>query len=99
MQKFDLPSFDACRMENAYGAADPELGPVPVPGSEVAGNKLNEDGMRGPLLPIKKKPGNLRILFLGDSTCWGIGVKILTVKSNTYWEPFRDIVPINPGLC
>jgi lysophospholipase L1-like esterase len=76
MQKFDLPSFDACRMENAYGAADPELGPVPVPGSEVAGNKLNEDGMRGPLLPIKKKPGNFRILFLGDSTCWGIGVKL-----------------------
>lgn len=76
MRKFDLPSFDACRMGHDYGAADPELGFAPIPGSEVAGNKLNEHGMRGPLLPIKKKPGNFRILFLGDSTCWGLGVKL-----------------------
>ncbi len=76
MHKFDAPHFDACNMGHDYGAADPELGFAPVPGSKVAGNKLNEHGMRGPLLPIKKKPGNFRILFLGDSTCWGLGVKL-----------------------
>ncbi len=69
MQKFDLPSFDACKMGHDYGVADPELGFAPIPGSEIGENKLNEHGMRGPLLPIKKKPGNFRILFLGGSTC------------------------------
>ena len=62
-------------MGHDYGAADPELGFAPIPSSEVAGNKLNEHGMRGPLLPIKKNSGNFRILFIGDSTCWGLGVK------------------------
>ncbi len=76
MHKFDLSSFDVCKMSHDYEVADLELGFAPIPGSEIGGNKLNEHGMRGPLLPIKKKPGNFRILFLGDSTCWGLGVKL-----------------------
>ena len=76
MHIIDLPSFDACKMGHDYGAADPELGYAPIPNSEVSGNKLNEHGMRGPLLPIKKNSGHFRILFIGDSTCWGLGVKL-----------------------
>jgi|TARA_B100001964_G_scaffold130571_1_gene144314 lysophospholipase L1-like esterase len=76
MRKLDLPSFDACKMSPDYGATDPELGFAPIPGSEVAGSILNELGLRGTALPTEKAPDHFRILFLGDSTCWGLGVKI-----------------------
>lgn len=77
MHKFDVPHFDACNMGHDYGDADPELGFAPVPGSEVAGFKLNKHGLRGPLLSTKKTPGRFRILYIGDSTCWGLGVKLV----------------------
>ena len=77
MHKFNVPHFDACDMGHDYGAADPELGFAPVPGSEVAGFKLNKLGLKGPLLSTKKSPGHFRILYIGDSTCWGLGVKLV----------------------
>ncbi len=76
MRKLDLPGFDACKMSHDYGTADPELGFAPVPGSEVAGSRLNELGLRGPALLTEKASRHFRILFMGDSTCWGLGVKI-----------------------
>ncbi|MFQ5964754.1 MAG: SGNH/GDSL hydrolase family protein [Candidatus Scalinduaceae bacterium] len=76
MTQFDLPNFDACVMDNNYAAADPKLGFVAVPGSEIAGFKVNKHGLRGPVLPVKKAPGHFRILFIGDSTCWGLGVQL-----------------------
>ena len=75
MRKFDLPRFDACKMDHDYGTADPELGFAPIPGSEVAGFKLNKYGLKG-ALPTEKSPGHFRILYMGDSTCWGLGVKL-----------------------
>ncbi len=76
MIQFNLPHFDACKMGHDYGAADPELGFAPIPGSEVAGFKLNEHGLKGPVLSTEKTPGHFRILYIGDSTCWGLGVKL-----------------------
>ena len=76
MRKLDLPSFDACDMNNDYATADPVLGFAPVPGSEVGGFRLNEQGLRGPALPAEKAPGNFRILYIGDSTCWGLSIKL-----------------------
>jgi lysophospholipase L1-like esterase len=37
--------------------------------------RTNAIGLRGPLLPEVRTPGVLRILYIGDSTCWGLGVE------------------------
>ncbi|MCH8147278.1 MAG: hypothetical protein IH987_04685 [Planctomycetes bacterium] len=34
--------------------------------------KINAHGLRGPLVPLEKKPGERRILFLGDSIAFGL---------------------------
>ncbi len=72
----DLPRFDACEATADYAVADPELGFRGAAGGEVAGVVLNPLGLRGPL-PSRPKPENVRrLLFLGDSTCWGLGVSL-----------------------
>lgn len=38
------------------------------------GIKLNDRGMRGPLIPWDKAPGERRVLILGDSVAFGFGV-------------------------
>jgi len=76
MRRLDLPKFDACVMGSDYSIADPELGFVSVPNGMVGEVKLNKRGLRGSVLPIEKNPGHFRILFIGDSTCWGFGVQL-----------------------
>jgi lysophospholipase L1-like esterase len=76
LRALELPRFDACEATAAYAVADPELGFRGAAGTEVAGVTLNQLGLRGPL-PTQPKPvGVRRILFLGDSTCWGLGVAL-----------------------
>jgi lysophospholipase L1-like esterase len=44
---------------------------------EISGDvvyAINEDGYRGPRLPVSKPPGVLRVLVLGDSLAFGYGV-------------------------
>ncbi len=76
MRALDLPRFDACQATADYAIPDPELGFRGAPGGEVAGVRLNERGWRGALLASPKPPGEHRILFVGDSTCWGLGVDL-----------------------
>jgi len=54
---------------------DPVVGYYPAPNQNITrrGRKVitNRFGMRAPDYPAEKKPGNFRILMLGDSTLWG----------------------------
>jgi len=71
------------------------------------GVKLNEHGMRGPLIPREKTPGERRVLILGDSVAFGIGVPYeqcfdpLTVK-RLQGEGFNHVTLVNlsvPGYA
>jgi lysophospholipase L1-like esterase len=76
LRQLDLPRFDACSVTPDWAMPDPELGFAAPPGGSVAGYRLNERGLRGPVLSPAKPTGHLRILFIGDSTCWGLGVPL-----------------------
>lgn len=76
LRALDLPHFDACDTTADYAIRDPELGFRGGPGDLVAGVRLNEQGWRGPPLAAPKPEGERRILFLGDSTCWGLRVEL-----------------------
>lgn len=74
-----LPGFDACwQVAEPFWQAepDPELGWLYRPGAEVALALVNERGMRGPVLPAARAAGRERLLFVGDSTCFGIWVAL-----------------------
>ena len=75
LRALDLPALDACDTTADYAIPDPVLGFRGAPNGTVAGVRLNAQGMRGPVLG-EKSPGETRILFLGDSTCWGLGVPL-----------------------
>lgn len=48
------------------------------PGAPVfqwAEERLNAAGFRGPLVPVARTPGVLRVATLGDSSCFGVGVR------------------------
>ncbi len=74
-RKLDFPFFDGCfvRQDESW-REDPELGFGYVPGSEVRGARINARGLRGPLVAERKPADTVRILFIGDSTCFGLGV-------------------------
>jgi lysophospholipase L1-like esterase len=76
LRALDWPAFDACDTTADYAIADPRLGFRGAPGAEVAGVRLNAHGWRGPALSRDKPPGEKRVLFLGDSTAWGLGVDL-----------------------
>lgn len=46
----------------------------PRPGAEIFGDRINDDGYRGPRAALTKPPGRLRIATLGDSTTFGFGL-------------------------
>jgi hypothetical protein len=37
--------------------------------------KINSRGLRGPVIPYERTPGQLRLLFIGDSIAFGYGVR------------------------
>jgi lysophospholipase L1-like esterase len=76
LRGLDLPKFDACLRKLQIGIPDPELGFITAPGNTVANFTMNEVGLRGPALPKEKPSGHYRVLFIGDSTCWGLGVPL-----------------------
>jgi lysophospholipase L1-like esterase len=70
------PRFDACyHVEHDFYVPDPELGYGFRPGADVEGAIVNAIGLRGPVLPAEKRPGVLRVLTVGDSSAWGLGVR------------------------
>lgn len=79
LRALDLPDFDACwfvKEDFWQPEPDPELGWLYIPGSEVVGAIINERGLRGPVLPERKPAGHTRLLFIGDSTAFGLGVSL-----------------------
>jgi lysophospholipase L1-like esterase len=78
LRVLDLPGFDACWYPREFWQPepDPELGWLFQPGSRIGDATINERGMRGPVLPREKLPGHYRILFVGDSTCFGLGIPL-----------------------
>ena len=70
----DLPRFDACEATADYAVADAELGFRGAAGGAVGEVVLNSMGLRGPLPSSPRFADTRRLLFLGDSTCWGLGV-------------------------
>lgn len=89
MRLFGLPRFDACwqfslagrdpalrALYGSYWLLDPELGWRFKPDSTVELATINEQGFRGPVLSPERRPGSTRLLFIGDSTCFGLGVSL-----------------------
>lgn len=79
LRALDLPRFDACwQVAEPFWQPepDPELGWLYRPGAEVALATVNARGLRGPVLPAARRPDRLRLLFVGDSTCFGIWVAL-----------------------
>jgi len=79
LRALGLPGFDACwQVAEPFWQPepDPELGWLYRPGAEVARATVNERGLRGPVLPAERSPDRERLLFVGDSTCFGIWVAL-----------------------
>lgn len=76
LRALDRPQADACRIAPEWAVADPQLGYRGDPGRPVAGVRPNALGLRGPRVAVPKPAGERRILFLGDSTAWGLGVSL-----------------------
>jgi lysophospholipase L1-like esterase len=79
LRALGLPGFDACwHVAEPFWQPepDPELGWRYRPGAEVALATVNERGLRGPVLAPARTPGRERLLFVGDSTCFGIWVEL-----------------------
>jgi lysophospholipase L1-like esterase len=71
----DLPRFDTCWVNKEdFWVEDPELGFTYQPGRHVSWGTINPLGLRGPAPPREKPPGTLRVLFIGDSTVYGVGI-------------------------
>ena len=70
-----FPRFDACTPANeSPWQPDREAFRVLRPETSIGVGRTNTLGLRGPVLPESRTPGAARILFIGDSTCWGLGV-------------------------
>jgi lysophospholipase L1-like esterase len=79
LRALGLPAFDACwAVAEPFWQEepDPELGWLYRPGAEVARATVNERGLRGPVLPAARDAARERLLFVGDSTCFGIWVPL-----------------------
>jgi hypothetical protein len=70
----DLPRLDTCWVtKEDFWVEDPELGFTYEPGRTVSWGTINSLGLRGPEPPREKPPGTLRLLFIGDSSVYGVG--------------------------
>ena len=76
LRAFDLPAFDACENAPDWAVPDPDLGYRGDPSRDVAGITPNALGLRGPLPQQPEGEDETRILFVGDSTCFGVGVDL-----------------------
>ena len=72
----ELP--DACWNSESEGVwtEDPELGIKLRAGVQIGPASVNARGLRGPVLPLDRDPDAFRILFVGDSSAFGLGVPL-----------------------
>jgi len=75
LRALGVPREDTCiiDLEDVW-ETDPQLGFLLRPGATIGPATVNALGMRGPVLPLVKPPGTFRILYVGDSSCFGLGV-------------------------
>ncbi len=66
---------------DVYNAAYEMLPNVANPWSAIQEN-LNNEGFRGRQIPVKRTPGVMRIISVGDSTTFGIGVEAYETYSH-----------------
>jgi lysophospholipase L1-like esterase len=63
---------------------------------------INRHGLRGPLVPYARRPGRLRLLFLGDSIVFGYGVAdheaVSARVAALLAERGREVESINAGV-
>ena len=79
----DLPRLDTCWVtKEDFWVEDPELGFTYEPGRTVSWGTINSLGLRGPEPPREKAPGTLRLLFIGDSSVYGVG----TPEEATFYQ-------------
>jgi lysophospholipase L1-like esterase len=101
LRALDLPRMDTCwAPKQDYWVPDAALGFAYRPGQRVAGGRINALGLRGPVPPAAKPPGERRILYVGDSTAYGFGVS----DAEAFWSlataelaarhPGETVVPI-----
>jgi lysophospholipase L1-like esterase len=70
----DLPRLDTCWVNKEdFWVEDPELGFTYEPGRTVSWGTINALGLRGPAPPREKPAGTVRLLFIGDSSVYGVG--------------------------
>ena len=67
--------------DDVYKAAYEMLPGASNPWSPVAEN-LNENGFRGRRIEVQKRPGVIRIICVGDSTTFGLGVDVKETYSH-----------------
>jgi hypothetical protein len=76
LRGLELPRFDACEPRNDFPwQPDAEAFNVLRPHAEIGVGRTNALGLRGPAIREARTPRVARILFVGDSTCWGLGVE------------------------
>ena len=74
LRLLDLPRLDTCWVtKEDFWVEDPELGFTYEPGRTVSWGTINSLGLRGPERPREKPPGTLRLLFIGNSSVYGVG--------------------------
>lgn len=77
LRVLDLPRYDTCwNPTHPIWVEDPVLTQKLRPGSRTGIAEVNALGLRGPVLPLEKDPGTLRVLFIGDSTVFGLGTPL-----------------------
>lgn len=78
LRLLDLPLPDSCWSPDdpTVWTDDPALGFRLLPDIRVGEAEVNALGLRGPALPLEKAPDVTRILFVGDSTVFGLGVPL-----------------------
>ena len=94
LSAFDLPRDDACRVP-AQGVwlEDPELGPTLRPGADIGSAVVNELGLRGPVLPREKEAQTYRVLFIGDSTVFGLGLPLEETFAHLATSQIGELAP------
>jgi lysophospholipase L1-like esterase len=76
LRRLELPRFDACEPRSDFPwQPDAEVFNVLRAHAEIGVGRTNALGLRGPEIQVPRSPRVARILFVGDSTCWGLGVE------------------------
>ena len=90
---------DVLRLQGRLHRQDPELGWAPVSDYRQEGVTTNSRGLRGTKEhAVPKPPGRRRIVAVGDSFTWGLGVRDEETWTAVLQTLLRDVEVINLGV-